>query len=74
MNTGFVGYPYITKYGGEFMQIMWSIVLTSHNNFVTKALLFDDAGKMIVGVLSSYNSDLQQIILTVDALTGFTLH
>ena len=56
------------------MQIMWSIVLTSRNNFVTKALLFDDAGKMIVGVLSSYNSDLQQIILTVDALTGFTLH
>jgi hypothetical protein len=35
------------------MQIMWSIVLTSYSGLMTKSLMFDDAGKMVIGVLSS---------------------
>jgi len=36
------------------MQIMWSQVMSSHRDLMTKALQFDEAGTMIIGVLSSY--------------------
>ena len=55
------------------MSIMWSIVISSNNDYITRGLLFDNTGEMIIGVLNSYSSISSLIIITLDAQTGSTI-